>query len=77
MNSRIKWLWAIFLVTLALTLVAEYFVDYHGHFRIDGLPLFHAWFGFLACAGIVVFSKLVGVLLKRPTEYYEEKHHGK
>lgn len=75
-TKTIRVLWIIFILVLAGTLVAEFFIDYHQHFGVDGWRFFHAGFGFLACAGIIVFSKLIGFLLKRSTVYYEEKHHG-
>ena len=31
-----------------------------------------ALFGFLACVGMVLFAKLLGVFLKRRDDYYED-----
>ena len=76
-KTTIRLLWLLFLLTLAATLAAEFFIHVHAYFGIDGWRFFNAGFGFLSCAGIIIFSKLVGVFLKRPTAYYEEKYHGK
>lgn len=70
-------LWALFIAALAATLVAEFFIHYHPHFGVDGWRFFHAGYGFLSCAGIIIFSKLVGKFLKRPPLYYDEGHHGR
>jgi UPF0716 family protein affecting phage T7 exclusion len=32
---------------------------------------FAAWFGFLACVGLVALAKALGVILKRPDTYYD------
>jgi hypothetical protein len=33
---------------------------------------FHAWYGLLACAAMILVAKVLGMLLKRPDTYYEE-----
>jgi len=66
----VKWLWTVFAVCLLATLIAELFVHPHPHFDIEGTPFFNAWFGFLACAGIVIGSNLLGKILKRRESYY-------
>ena len=33
---------------------------------------FHAWYGFLTCAAMIVFAKCLGLLIKRPDTYYGE-----
>ena len=43
----------------------------HPHFAIEALLGFDAWYGFLACAAMIVVAKALGVLLKRPDTYYE------
>lgn len=69
MNTRI--LWTIFTVALALSVLAEFAIDIHPHFGIDGWFGFHALFGFLACVAMVLFAKLLGLVLKRGDDYYE------
>jgi len=71
-ESTIRLLWRGFIAVLALTVLAEFVVDMHPHFEIEGLPAFGAWYGFLACAAMIVFAKLLGVFLKRPDRYYDE-----
>lgn len=69
--KNVKRLWRGFLAVLTLLVVLEVVVDLHPHFGIDAVPGFHAWFGFLACALLVLIAKALGVLLKRPDTYYE------
>lgn len=68
---NVKRLWRGFLAVLALTVLAGLAVDLHPHFDVEALHTFHAWFGFVACAGMIVIAKLLGFLLKRPDRYYE------
>jgi hypothetical protein len=67
---NVKRLWYAFLVLLAATVLAEFFVVLHPHFAVESLPAFNAAYGFLACAAMIVVAKLLGLLLKRPDTYY-------
>ncbi len=71
---NIKRLWRGFLVVLALTVLAELFVPLHPHFEIGSIFGFNAWFGFGACAAMIVGAKALALLLKRHDNYYG-KHH--
>ncbi len=70
--ETIRRLWIAFIAILALTVLADFFVDHHGKFGIDGTFGFYAWYGLLSCVGLVVFSKALGVLLKRADDYYDD-----
>ncbi len=67
---NVKRLWRAFLALLVLTVLAELVVTLHPHFEIEALPAFHAAYGFIACAAMIVAAKILGVLLKRPDTYY-------
>lgn len=69
--QNVKRLWRGFLVLLAVTVAAEFFITMHPHFDVEGLPVFYAAFGFLACAAMIGAAKAIGVLLKRPDSYYK------
>ena len=69
--QNVKRLWRGFLVLLAATVVAEFFITLHPHFDVEELPAFYAVFGFLACAAMIGAAKAIGVLLKRPDSYYQ------
>ncbi|MCU0769660.1 MAG: hypothetical protein MUD07_09950 [Burkholderiaceae bacterium] len=73
---NVKLLWRLFLGVLALTVLAEPFVHLHPHFAVERLFGFHAWFGLLACAAMIVVAKLLGWVLKRPDTYYDEAGSG-
>jgi hypothetical protein len=68
-NQRL--LWRGFLGVLALTLLVEPFAGLHPHFAIESVFGFHAWYGLLACAAMIFGAKLLGVLLRRPDDYYD------
>lgn len=69
----IRVLWGVFVAVLAATVAAEWLVHLHPRFRLEGWFGFHAAYGFLACVGMVLFAKGLGVLLKRPDDYYEPR----
>jgi hypothetical protein len=69
--ENIKLMWRGFLVVLGLTVLSELFIDPHPYFGIDGTFGFHAWYGFAACVVMILGSKALGVLLKRPDSYYD------
>ena len=70
--GSIRILWRVFTAILALTVAAEFFVTHEPYFGIDGSFAFNAWFGFLACAALVVFAQGLGAFLKRPDDYYDD-----
>ena len=70
--ATIRLLWRAFIVVLALTVAAEFAVEREEHFSIEGVFAFGAWYGFLACAAMILAAKAVGAWLKRPERYYEE-----
>ena len=70
--ENVRKLWWGFLGVLALTVVAELVVALHPHFEVESWFGFHAIFGFLACAAMIVGAKGLGLLLKRPDTYYDE-----
>lgn len=71
--STIRRLWWIFGGVLALTVLAQFAVDIHDYFSVDGWFAFYALFGFLSCVAMVVFAKVLGYVLKRPDTYYDDK----
>ena len=70
---NVKMLWRGFLAVLALTVLAELVVLLHPHFQIESVYAFHAWFGFMACAAMIVVAKALALVLKRPDTYYGER----
>ena len=70
--ETIRKLWIGFIAILALTVLAEFFIEAHPHFEIEKLPGFNALLGFIGCVILVFGSKLVGMWLKRRDDYYDE-----
>ena len=70
---HVRWLWRGFLAVLALTVAAEWLVTLHPHFEIESVFGFSAWFGFGACAAMIVVAKALALVLKRPDTYYDER----
>ena len=69
--QAIRRLWIGFSIVLVLTVLPDFFVAQYENFTIDGTFGFYAWYGFLACAAMVVSAKFLGKLLKRPDDYYD------
>lgn len=65
-------LWIAFVAVLALTIAAQPFVEWHPHFAVESLFGFNALYGFLACAALILVAKAIGLLVKRPEDYYDE-----
>lgn len=74
--KNVKLLWRLFLVVLAATVLAELAIALHPHFEVEALFGFHAWYGFLACAAMILVAKGLGLLLKRHDAYYEADGDG-
>ena len=70
---HVKRLWRGFLAVLALTVLAELLVHRHAHFEIESVFGFSAWFGFMACAAMIVVAKALALVLKRPDTYYGKR----
>lgn len=62
-----------FAAVILLVLLLDFFVERHVQFGLEGTRFFYAWFGFAACAAIVLFSKVLGVLLSRPEDFYKDE----
>ena len=69
----IRALWLLFSALLALTVLAQLVFYVKGYFTVDGWFGFGAVFGFLSCLLMVLFAKALGMLLKRPNDYYREQ----
>ena len=74
--ETIRLLWRIFVVVLALTVLAELAVQHEAHFAVERLFGFSALFGFVACAALIPIAKAIGMFLKRPDSYYDEERGG-
>lgn len=70
--ATIRLLWRVAIIALVVLVAIDLGTEKHPHFGIDGLPGFSAWFGFAACVVLVLASKAIGMVLKRPDTYYED-----
>jgi hypothetical protein len=65
-------IWKAFIVVLALTVIAQLFVEAHPHFAVERLFAWNALYGVLACAALILVAKGLGLLLKRRDDYYDD-----
>jgi len=56
---------------LAIAVLAEMVVALHPHFHLARLFAFHALYGFASCAMLILLARFVGMLIKRPDDYYD------
>ena len=68
--ATIRKLWIGFGVVLALVVLAQTVIYIKGYFGVDGWFGFGAIYGFGSCLLMVLVAKLLGVVLKRPEDYY-------
>jgi len=71
--ATIKRLWIGFVAVLGTSVLAGLWMPNEAHFEVERVFGFHALYGLLACAAMIVGAKALGVLLKRPDTYYEER----
>ena len=70
--KNIKKLWIMLYVVCGLLVVPDFFIHRHPHFGFDGFFGFYALFGFVSCTVLILFSKVVGWVLKVREDYYDD-----
>lgn len=71
--STIRNLWIGSSIVLALTVLAQTVIYVKGYFGFDAWFGFGAVYGFVSCLVMVLVAKLLGLVLKRPQNYYDEE----
>jgi uncharacterized membrane protein len=70
--STIRKLWIVSGVVLTLMVLAQTVIYVKGYFGFDAWFGFCAIYGFFSCLVMVLVAKLLGLILKRPQNYYDE-----
>jgi sterol desaturase/sphingolipid hydroxylase (fatty acid hydroxylase superfamily) len=70
--KTIRLLWVLFIAILVVTVLAEFLIHKHEYFGLDGSFGFSAWYGFITCVAMVAGAKLLGYVLKRKEDYYDD-----
>ena len=70
--STIRKLWIGSSIVLALTVLAQTVIYVKGYFGFDAWFGFGAIYGFVSCLVMVLLAKLLGLILKRPVNYYDD-----
>jgi len=71
--ENIRLLWRVFIGILVIVALGDFLIHPHPYFGIDGTFGFNSWYGFGTCVAMVVFSKGLGLFLKRKDTYYDER----
>ena len=70
--ENIRKLWIMLYAVCGLLVVPDFFTHRHPHFGFDGFFGFYALLGFVTCAALILFSKVVGLVLKAREDYYND-----
>ena len=70
--GTIRLLWVGFSIVLAITVLLQFVIKVKGYFGVDGWFGFGAVFGFACCVAMVLVAKVLGVVLKRSEDYYDD-----
>jgi hypothetical protein len=70
--ATIRKLWIGFSVLLTLLVLAQTVIYVKGYFGFDAFFGFAAIYGFISCLIMVLVAKLLGLVLKRPENYYDQ-----
>ncbi len=70
--GTIHLIWRYGIAILAILVIADFFVEPHPYFQIDGTFGFFSWYGLITCILMVVFAKALGFFIKRSDTYYDE-----
>lgn len=71
-RTSIRTLWIVFTLALAATLLADIFFAQYNTFGFEDSLGFYAGYGFVSCMLMVLIARLLGLLIKRPQDYYAE-----
>ena len=69
-KENIKKLWVCSIVLLVSLVLVQLIFPIKGHFEVESWIGFGAWFGFIACILMILFSKILGFVVKKPEDYY-------
>ncbi|MGD8984137.1 MAG: hypothetical protein PVH99_10685 [Desulfobacteraceae bacterium] len=70
--ENIKKLWIMLYAICGLLIIPDLMTRRHAYFGFDGFFGFYALLGFVSCAALILFSKLVGLVLKVKENYYDK-----
>ena len=71
-KDNIRKLWIFSIVLLVFLVFIQVIFPINGHFEVESWIGFGAWFGFIACIFMILFSKLLGLVVKKSEDYYEK-----
>jgi hypothetical protein len=70
--ATIRRLWIVSIVVLTLLTLLDLLIPKHGHFGLEDSFGFGSWYGFASCVVLVLVSRALGFVLKRPDGYYDD-----
>jgi len=70
--KNIRKLWIMLYLVCGLLIIPDLFTHPHSYFGFDIFFGFYALLGFVSCAVLILFSKLLGLMLKVKEDYYDQ-----
>lgn len=71
--ATIRRLWYGFSAVLIVVVLLQLVIYVKGYFVVDGWFGFGAAYGFVSCLLMVLVAKFLGLFLKRPHNFYEDR----
>lgn len=70
--KNIRKLWIMLYAVCGLLVIPDFFTHRHAHFGITSFFSFYAVLGFISCSALILFSKIIGLILKVKEDYYDK-----
>lgn len=73
LQQRIKKCWMGLAILLLFTLIAEllWYQIPEKALQLESYPFFYAWFPAFVSLILIIIAKILGFILKRPSDYYQ------
>jgi hypothetical protein len=71
-GSDKKIVWAL-VVACLFVFALDWTFEKHGHFDVENINGFFAFYGFVMFTGLIVVAKALRYFIKRPEDYYGDK----
>lgn len=70
--QNVKRFLLLFYISLAVLLIADFFIHKHAYFPWEAKYSFFAVYGFVSCVLLIYIAKLLRLFIKKDEDYYEK-----
>ena len=73
-SKKLKIFWFVLFIAALLSIFAAFIAPEDTRsLKVNNMPIFYSIVGFLSCVVMVIFSRIIGFLLRRDENYFENK----